>query len=62
MEGILLIITLTYIVLFLKLYSYICTMEWLRNGQKFVTSPLGVNLAARGNICPLGGMFTHYRI
>jgi hypothetical protein len=34
MEGVFLIITLAYIILFLKLYSYMCTMEWLRIGEK----------------------------
>ena len=33
MEGVFLIATLAYIILFLKLYSYICTMDWLRNGD-----------------------------
>jgi hypothetical protein len=27
-------------------------------GPEGITSPLGVNLAPRGKICPLGGMFT----
>jgi hypothetical protein len=27
-------------------------------GPQGITSPLGMNLAPRGKICPLGGMFT----
>ena len=33
MEGVFLIVTVMYVILFLKLYSYICTMEWLRRGK-----------------------------
>ena len=36
MEGIFLILTVTYIILFLKLYSYMCTMEWLRIGEQLL--------------------------